>query len=133
MKDLSPAVVLAGFEDVADAVFVDQHVGLAAATDLEAVSVVPLDRSVHFLAVLEDNDHGRARLHLLLEVEGFRMRLLCSVAALGHALLGAGERLAVTRIGAMRCAERWPNQLSVYELICFDRGLRRTANCCGIA
>src|SRR3989449_1512911 len=61
--------------DVLDALLVDQQVWAAEAGQLDAVAVVPLDRSVKNFAVRRDHRDRRLRLHLLHPVEILRMGL----------------------------------------------------------
>lgn len=84
--------VLAGLEHVSNALLVDQQIGLTTAIYLDAVAVIPIDPAMNFFAVFEHDDHRRSNLHLLLEIESFCVGLFLAVAALRHALLGAGER-----------------------------------------
>src|SRR5579871_3908483 len=94
------SVVFACLEDVTDALFIDQQIGLAAAIDLEAMTVIPIDDAMNLFAVLQNHDHWRARLHLLLEIKRLRVSLLDGVVvALRHAMLGGGETLRCS-IGA---------------------------------
>ena len=49
--------------------------GAPRAVDLQGVAVVPLDGALDLLAVQEDDDHLRVRVHLLLVVEDLRVGL----------------------------------------------------------
>lgn len=64
------------FVDVLDASFEDQKVRFPVSVKLDAGFVVPLDGSPHYLTIVEDDDHGGLRFHLLLIVIVFRMSLL---------------------------------------------------------
>jgi hypothetical protein len=55
---------------------VHEQVGRAFAIDLQAVAVVPLDVPPQLIAVVEDDDHRRAVVHLLDVVEGLGARVL---------------------------------------------------------
>src|SRR5262249_8722841 len=90
-----------------DAVLHDHQVGGADAVHLDADPVVPLDDAAQLLAVLEDDDHGSARVHLLEVVERLRVgllrrHLLAARRALLHALLQLREvrpdQLSVDRL-----------------------------------
>src|SRR5260221_350768 len=62
------------FEQVLDAVLLDEEVGCAFAVHLQAVPVVPLDPAADLLAVGHDDDHRRAGVHLLDVVEALGVR-----------------------------------------------------------
>src|ERR1019366_8150509 len=68
--------VLAFLEHVLDGGLVDHQVGGAAAVQLDAMFVVPLDIAVDFLAVAQHDDHGSLGLHLLLIIIIFGVGLL---------------------------------------------------------
>src|SRR4030088_2785995 len=77
-------LVLAFLEHVLDGGLVDHQVGGAAADQLDAVLVVPLDIAVDFLAVAQNDDHGSLRLHLLLIIKIFGVGLLGGRGLLGR-------------------------------------------------
>lgn len=100
-RSLAAPVVLAGLEDVADALFVDQQIGLTGAVDLDAGAVVPIDATLNLLAIFQNDNHGRTRLHLFLEIERLGMGLLKgTVGAFRQSMLGTGEMMVGAAIGA---------------------------------
>jgi len=67
---------------------VDHQVGGAAAVQLDAMFVVPLDIAVDFLAIAQHDDHRRLGLHLLLIIEIFGVGLLAGRGPLGRGSAG---------------------------------------------
>src|SRR5713226_5181888 len=76
-------LALAFLEHVLNGGLVDHQVGGAAAVQLDAVLVVPLDIAVDFLAVTQHDNHGGLRLHLLLIVKIFGVGLFGGRGLLG--------------------------------------------------
>jgi len=125
-------VALAFFEHVFDGWFIDHQIRGAAAVQLDAVLVVPLNIAVDFLAVAQHDDHGSLRLHLLLIVEVFGVGLFArrdllsrsrgtitisvpiSFSALGGCVTVAVVivRVIVSRAGA-RAVEGGSDQLAI--------------------
>src|SRR5262249_44690955 len=79
----------------------EQKIRAALAGQLNAVAVVPLDGALEDFAVVQNDGHGRARLHLLYPIEIFRVSrfgrrglLAGGGAAIAVVvMLGAGRRL----------------------------------------
>src|SRR6202165_4052895 len=78
------SLVLAFLEHVLDGGLVDHQVGRAGAIQLDAVLVVPLDITVHFLPFAQNDGHGSLRLHLLLIIKIFGVGLLGRRGLLGR-------------------------------------------------
>jgi len=91
----------AGFVDELDGGLVDEDALQGGEAELEGLLVEPLDDAFEALAVVEQDDHGRLRLHLLLEVEDL------GVAGLG---LGCG----LVKVGG-RFAEGFARAVAVYR------------------
>src|SRR5579864_2250098 len=130
------------FEHVLDRRLIDHQVRLPVITvHFNAVTVIPLDDAVNFLAVAENNHHGCPRLHLLLVVEIFGVGLLrrrcflsCSAAHGTIATLGSvdafGTIMPLRTFATLlyrdgRCImipvilgtrQRWPDQFAVREI-----------------
>ena len=93
-------LILALFEHVLNRWFIDHQVWLTVvAVDLDAIPVVPLDDPVDLFTITKHDHHGRARLHLLLIVEVFRVGLLrrsdrsCRSGRSRRSCAGIGEEL----------------------------------------
>src|SRR5579864_6762181 len=69
-------LAFAGFVDIADGRLIDEQGRGAAAIDLDAVAVIPLDAALHLFAVFHYDDHGRFALDLLLVIVVFSVGLL---------------------------------------------------------
>jgi uncharacterized protein (TIGR00369 family) len=69
-----------------------QEVGATGPGQLDAIAIVPLDGAVKDFASVEDDGHGRTRLHLLNPI-----KILC-VGGFGWGWLLAGSRAVVTAI-----------------------------------
>ena len=67
----SASKVFSHLVHIFDAGFVDQHA--AAVANLDCIGVVPLDNSLDALAILQDKDHRRSLLRLLLQIESLRV------------------------------------------------------------
>ena len=78
-----PAVRLAfaGLIDIADGRLIDQQGRSAAAGDLDAVAVIPLDAALHLFAVFHDDHHGCFALDLFLVIVIFGVGLLWRASA----------------------------------------------------
>jgi|ERR1700677_836905 hypothetical protein len=123
-----PSPVFAFFEHVLDGGLVDHQIRGAAPVQLDAILVVPLDITVDFFAVTQDDYHGSFRLHLLLIVEVFgvglfaRHKLLVwgggtvavSVAiSVSFSAFGGRVIVAVIIVGVIGTIEGWADQLAI--------------------
>src|SRR5579872_877884 len=150
-------LVLTFFIHVFDGGFVDHEVRLAIfAVHLEAGLVVPLDVTVDFLTVSQHDNHGSARLHLLLVIKIFRVGLFgwrnfASSWAAGRAFGAISTFTAIATFGAVMplgtvasilhlCGDRAviavvlgarqsrPDELSIREVFFVDLGGRHGIN-----
>ncbi len=78
---------VAGFVEVLDGGFVDQH-AVASHPHLHGALVVPLDKALQMFPVFQHNRHLGLLLHLLLEVEGFGVRAFECVVRIGDRRVG---------------------------------------------
>src|ERR1039458_8170511 len=78
------------FKHVLDRRLIDHQIRRAAAVQLDAALVVPLDVAVDLLAIAQYHHHGSLGLHLLLIIEIFGVGLL----GRGNFLAGSGRALA---------------------------------------
>ena len=83
-----PSAAQGGFaalEQVLDRRLVDQHT-LASGAQLDHAAIKPLHGAVDLFAVFKHHGHLGLLLHLLLKVEGFRMRTLRDRRAIAHGM-----------------------------------------------
>src|SRR5512141_427447 len=102
---------LAFLVHVLDRWLVNEQVGLAAAGELDAVLVVPLDVAVDLFAVLEHDDHRGLGLHLLLVIKILGVGLLGGSGLARRAVAALHGRSTVAVAG-----QAGPDELAVGEL-----------------
>src|SRR5215472_3790230 len=111
--------IFACFVHVADSRLVKQQVGSAVTAQLDAIPVIPLDQTLHMLAVSQ-HDHDRSlALHLLLIVEVFGVSLVLRLDLLHqwHTVSTFQPLTALRHWLCARCrrAERRPDELAIDE------------------
>jgi hypothetical protein len=119
-----PSPVFAVFEHVLDGGLVDHQIRGAAPVQLDAILVVPLDITVDFFAVTQDDYHGGLRLHLLLIVEVFGVGLFAGhkllvwdggtvAASVSFSAFGGRVIVAVIIVGVIGAIKGWADQLAI--------------------
>ena len=78
LSAISVCSILAGLVlvKILDVVLEDEEIRAIQSMQLDAALIVPLDRTVNGFAVLEDDHHRRAGIHLFLVIEGLGVCLL---------------------------------------------------------
>src|ERR1700761_6042172 len=90
----TPSGMLIGsFVKIFDRRFIDQGAD-AAVSHLYRVGVVPLDGALDLVAVLQHEDHEGLGVHLLLQIESFRMRAFSPSIRSRLLLMGHQESIA---------------------------------------